>query len=511
MQLREIEIKRFKGIDDVRLQGLSRINALYGKNNSGKSTILHALEMAGLALSTRTWNWFQPKLEIRDLFQDAGPFEVLLTYEDGSRLTIRQGESSFSPVFQPEPTEEQRFRSIYIVPDPGLGLVRRRHVTPKSVREYMEHRTFSDITGLDILYAVKFYSQRRMRGLQPEDYKSIIDGVKEFFPEIEELTSDRTEDDVATVTYTEYGRSLDLVYAGSGLKHLIDIFVKAAIMQASVVLIDEPEMGMHPALQRALIKYLGRLAEERHMQFFFATHSPVFLSEPERISVLRVQNRNGKRSVTPVSRETLYTAWGDLGLRPSDMLQNDIVVLVEGSTDVILFEHILHNLYQAEFRGVAVGVVQYAGAAAEQVIDGTITVENISPGDTYKLWIKDRDACPDQRPSSTTTKFCNALCKQGQEVHILRKREIEYYIPEAVYVHAQDGDASKVTAIKNILNGHQSAKLRKLAKAHCCTIPRGENLRKLLAKHLTRHNLDPELKQIVEQRLIPWRDEILGV
>ncbi len=76
MIIREAHIQRFKGIDDVYLLDLGEVNAFYGRNNSGKSTILHALDMAGLALSTRNWNAFQPKLEIKDLFQETGPFGV---------------------------------------------------------------------------------------------------------------------------------------------------------------------------------------------------------------------------------------------------------------------------------------------------------------------------------------------------------------------------------------------------------------------------------------------------
>ncbi|MCK4387191.1 MAG: AAA family ATPase, partial [Dehalococcoidia bacterium] len=53
--LKAAHIRRFKGIDDVIIEDCHAVNAFYGRNNSGKSTILHALDMAGLALSTRNW------------------------------------------------------------------------------------------------------------------------------------------------------------------------------------------------------------------------------------------------------------------------------------------------------------------------------------------------------------------------------------------------------------------------------------------------------------------------
>ena len=57
--LRNVHIRSFKGLRDVRLDECGAINALIGKNNSGKSSILHAIDMAGLALSVRNWEPFR--------------------------------------------------------------------------------------------------------------------------------------------------------------------------------------------------------------------------------------------------------------------------------------------------------------------------------------------------------------------------------------------------------------------------------------------------------------------
>ena len=72
MYLKKIEINNFKGLDALVLDDCGRVNALVGKNNSGKSSVLHAIDMACLALEVNTWDPFQPKLQIKDLFKDAG-------------------------------------------------------------------------------------------------------------------------------------------------------------------------------------------------------------------------------------------------------------------------------------------------------------------------------------------------------------------------------------------------------------------------------------------------------
>lgn len=104
--LKAAHIRHFKGIDDIIIQGCSAVNAFYGRNNSGKSTILHAIEMASLALKKRNWEQFQSKVEVKDMFHEAGPFEIELTYEDGRSLVVRQKEGGFQPSFEPTPDEE---------------------------------------------------------------------------------------------------------------------------------------------------------------------------------------------------------------------------------------------------------------------------------------------------------------------------------------------------------------------------------------------------------------------
>ena len=412
--LKAVHIRRFKGIDDVIIENCASVNAFYGRNNAGKSTILHALDLAGLALSTKNWNQFQPKLEIKDMFHEAGPFEIELTYEDGKHLTVRQGADGIRPAFDPPtPNEEQKFRSIYLVSDAGLGAARPHGMTPKNVMQYIEQRNFSAINGLDILYAMKYYALKSERGFQESDYQQIIDDIIGFFPEVKEIKSELTEENFPTLTYNEYGRELDLIYAGTGLRHFVDIFVKTVLSRASVVLIDEPEIGLHPSLQRELLAHLLKLNEKKGTQFFIATHSPVFLSEAGNVSLFVMQNIEGKRDVLSVNRDLVNTFWSDLGIRPSDLFQNDVVVLVEGQQDVIFFECVL-ELYGEEFRNIAVGVVQYGGDAASGIIDGKINVGNIVSGSSPRLWVRDRDSSPKKRPAPNATKFKNALKKTGR-------------------------------------------------------------------------------------------------
>jgi hypothetical protein len=46
--------------------------------------------------------------------------------------------------------------------------------------------------------------------------------------------------------------------------------------------------------------------------------------------------------------------------------------------------------------------------------------------------------------------------------------------------------------------------------AGCVHLPQGAALRTLVEKHLTLDNLDPEIKGIIEGRLLGWAREIRG-
>src|SRR5258708_8752431 len=147
MSLKHINIHSFKGIGTVEIKNCGSINAFIGKNNSGKSSILHAIDMAGLALGVSNWNAFQPKLEIKDLFSRVGAFQIDLTFDDDRTLAITANEQ-YGPLIAPEPDEIQRFNSILIFPDSGASLGNRSFRPPKLVIERLKDRDYSAVNAL---------------------------------------------------------------------------------------------------------------------------------------------------------------------------------------------------------------------------------------------------------------------------------------------------------------------------------------------------------------------------
>ena len=512
MKLKEISIKSFKGLESISLKDCGAINVLLGKNNSGKSTILHAIEMASLALNVRNWSNFWLKLNMEDLFPEGNQFEIEIKYPNEEILQIHS--DNFSPRLRTD-SPKQSFKSLLFYPDSHHSLLRRNATSPHDIMQgYIKNNSYHEVNALGLLHTLKRYSDDGKEGFNPNDYQAIIQSIQEFFPQIEIIDSKQTLHNIPTLVYKEkYSanpKKLDILYAGSGIRQFLDILVKVTISKADVLLLDEPEVGMHPDLQRDFMRYLIQLSKAKNMQIFMATHSPVILNYTEDFTYFRVLNNSGKRLTRRIaSNDTIETALGDLGIRPSDFFGSDICIMVEGPTDVIFWECVL-ELYRDELQDIVVNIVQFNGKSAHGLINEKLKINNIIPFRKNLLWIHDKDSGIGESPNKENINFCQKIEECGYQCHILKKRELEFYFPEPLHVANQRGDLAKEVAIKEILRGNQNAKYSTLVEAAGAEyLSGGVQLKNLLKQHLNQQTLDEEIKEIMG-KVLEMRDGVLG-
>lgn len=110
-----------------------------------------------------------------------------------------------------------------------------------------------------------------------------------------------------------------------------------------LVVIDEIESHLHPGLIRALIGILREIEFEgvrRNLQFILATHSPTVLScATEKDILYRFQKKEGVCTFKQFFRDqadlrAMREAADELGILPGDALLANVVVWVEGPTDI---------------------------------------------------------------------------------------------------------------------------------------------------------------------------------
>ena len=105
----------------------------------------------------------------------------------------------------------------------------------------------------------------------------------------------------------------------------------------AVMAIEEPETHLHPAL----IKQVGRLltqTAERRTQLFVSTHSPFLVDQTSLGSFFVVRNGGDGTQVSSMrDNSDLKGLLFDIGMRPSDILFCDAILLVEGFADEMFF------------------------------------------------------------------------------------------------------------------------------------------------------------------------------
>ena len=108
-----------------------------------------------------------------------------------------------------------------------------------------------------------------------------------------------------------------------------------------MLLVEEPETGLHPAAQRKLAASLRQWATHG-LQLVLVTHSPAFVNaaEPQGIRLARREAGDGARSAQPaIIRPTdLGEIRDSLGVQPSDILLSRRFVIVEGPSDQLALE-----------------------------------------------------------------------------------------------------------------------------------------------------------------------------
>ncbi len=131
--------------------------------------------------------------------------------------------------------------------------------------------------------------------------------------------------------------------------YFILLFCSDTISEGAVILIDEPELHMHPKMQKAFVELLLDIKKSYGTQIIIATHSPYFISNENVKSINRFYTYQGcfTKVATSINTNTLNDK--DLmkileTTNSSRIFFADKVILVEGIADEYVFRSYL-NIY----------------------------------------------------------------------------------------------------------------------------------------------------------------------
>ena len=239
----------------------------------------------------------------------------------------------------------------------------------------------------------------------------------------DELEINASSDD-KTLQIIVNGRSYKLPEIGSGLTQFILVLAQAARQRPSFILIDEPELNLHPTLQ---IDFLTTLASYAEKGVFFATHNfGLARACADRIYAVR-SIAHGKSSVTPIEQTSrLSEMLGELSYSEYRELGFDSVLLVEGPTELKTIQQFL-RFYGKDHKVVLLplgGGELIHGSSEVELEEIKRICDNISAVIDSE---RESENASLEAKRQEFAKLCNSA---GINCHILRRRAIENYFTD---------------------------------------------------------------------------------
>ncbi len=275
--------------------------------------------------------------------------------------------------------------------------------------------------GQSFIQTWKSYKTGNTKKHNEAIYK-LTDDIKRIF-EFDSLEINSSPDDSELQLFVN-GKSYRLSELGSGLTQFILVLANTAIKEPSMILIDEPELNLHPTLQ---LDFLTSLTSYAKSGVIFATHSIGLarLSSELKYSI----RKNAKKEIEVTDLDTLPTLsefLGELSFSGYQELGFDKILLVEGSTDVKTYQQFLRKLnIDHKILIMPLGGNSLINDKAEAQL---LEIKRISPNISA---IIDSELDNEKAPLSKDRAAFVEICKKTKiNCHVLKYRATENYLTD---------------------------------------------------------------------------------
>lgn len=401
----DIHFPYYKGlVPDAKIEFKFPLMVLVGENGCGKSSVLQALEnvSAGKSLSQR---WFSTSVD--PIPENARPCFWYSYYNADARRIVQILNTRIKKKFKDGSENPDYWEPSRPVAKYGMELFDEKFAnTPgatgsrwngtKRKVEYIDFR--EEISAFDKY----FYFENEPRKKTKQEYirqyskylKMAIDG---HFKKDREINGKLrlhsidvlTEDEVKILSnildkqyisvkivehqfYCKWGTSVYFsqgvgdasfsgkyseAFAGSGESAVAKLVHKIFSAQAgTLLLLDEPEVSLHPGAQKRLLNYILENVRDKGLQVVISTHSPAIVEElpPEAIVVMNQTAQNKFDPIPNVAADVAFQYIGHTNIEKKK-------ILVEDKTAGLLVKRAL-ELYNPK-AAMSIDVICHPGGA----------------------------------------------------------------------------------------------------------------------------------------------------
>lgn len=347
--IKSVEFKNFRNING-KYVFYNNLNVIVGKNNSGKTNVLDGIK---LAFSCITNDYF--KITVSDFYDsdDSKIIEIKVELEVdsipslnfanengenecGFKVNVRKTQSgryvkeiallNGSNIDMDILREDEKIPNLYLIP-----LIRVEDIYTAGLTTGISKFISSEEKYKELIKDSKNAIEEELK----DKKKKFQDLCKKFNENIDiELTDPKFSNEKVYIVDGQKEHNFNI---GSGYKSIANIMLNTLDENFNIILIDEIENHLHPALIRTLIRELRNV---ENTIIIATTHSSVVINEFNieeiiDISAKDIQTINDGKIINKLN----------LFLHPgrNELILADNVILVEGYTEEILLKNYLRN------------------------------------------------------------------------------------------------------------------------------------------------------------------------